>query len=252
MASAKTKLIAVIILGVTTLAFGAGFFTLMGIQFFAPTPEEEDPQGPSIVDQNLQVEGTYNKYYNESSKQVDFLIPYSEYYHYRMEVERKVPYQTYVRPNSVAFIAEYIRDHVYDPNNDEMVIMGILSFVQDRGDNNASMHYIYDSETSGAKFPVEFFVEGGGDCEDAAIAFMSLATALGYEVKICYSPGHAFAAIKMEYPPVHQSNTPYTPFFFNDDGDFYYTCECTGYGWMIGQLPPSIPPTTVTWEDVNV
>ena len=246
--SAKRQLIAIIILGVTTFAFSAGFFTFLGLEFFGPKPVVIEPEEPLIVDQNLHVEGTFNKAYNESTQQIYFLIPFETYYHYRIEVDREVRYQSYIRPNSVRFIAEYIRDNVVDPDDDECVILGLLSFVQDRGDNNASMKYIYDSESSGAKFPIEFFCEGGGDCEDASIAFQSLAQSIGYETIICYSPGHCFAAIKMDEVPVHKGNSVYNPYWINVDGDFYFTCECTGYGWKIGQLPGSIPPISITWE----
>lgn len=244
--SAKKKLIAIVVLSVTTFAFASGFFVFLGLEFFGPQPVVEPLEELRLIDQDLHVEGTFNRYFNESSQQIYFLIPYEDYYHYRMEVEREVPYQNFIRPNSVRFIAEYIRDHVMDPNNDEMVLMGLLSFVQDRGPNNASMKYVYDSDTSGAKFPLEFFCEGGGDCEDASIAFQSLAQSLGYETLICYSPQHCFAAVKMDQPP--SVNVDYEPFSIEVDGDFYYTVEGTGYGWMLGQLPGSIPPQVITWE----
>jgi hypothetical protein len=244
--SAKTKLIAIIVLSVTTFAFGAGFFVFLGLEYFGPNQEVQIPEDVRLIDQDLHVEGTFNRYYNESSKQIYFLIPYAEYYHYRQEVERDIPYQNFIRPNSVRFIAEYIRDNVKDPNNDEMVLMGLLSFVQDRGPNNASMHYVYDSDTSGAKFPLEFFCEGGGDCEDASIAFQSLAQSLGYQTIICFSPQHCFAAVQMDQPP--SVNVDYEPFTIEVDGEFYYTVEGTGYGWMLGQLPGSIDPGVISWE----
>ncbi|MBN2157261.1 MAG: hypothetical protein JW776_14545 [Candidatus Lokiarchaeota archaeon] len=249
--SAKTKLIAIIVLSVTTFSFGVGFFTFLGLEFFGPEPVIETPEEITLIEQDMHIEGTFNRAYNESSQQISFLVPFALYYHFRIEVNREIPYPSFVRPDSVRFVAEYIRDHVDYPDDDECVIRGILSFVQDRGPNNASMKYIYDAESSGAKFPIETLCEGGGDCEDSAIFFLSLAKALGYEVVICYSPNHAFAAIKMESPPVHtfDRNDYYTPFYLYIDGDFYYTCECTGY-WAIGHLPSSIPPVSITWEPV--
>jgi hypothetical protein len=250
--SGKFKLIAIIVLGFTTLAFGAGFFTFLGLEFLGSEPTNGGSiDEPLIVDQDILVEGTYNRAYNESSQQIRFLVPFETYYHYRIKMDRDVPYPQYVRPDSVRFVAEYIRNNVLYPEDDECVIRALLSFVQDRGPNNASMHYIYDSDTSGAKYPIETMIEGGGDCEDSAIFFISLAMALDYELVICYSPGHAFAAVKMENPPAFNYGRTdwYDPYFLYIDGDYYYTCECTGY-WGIGHLPGSIEQSLITWERV--
>ena len=63
-----------------------------------------------------------------------------------------------------------------------------------------------------------------------------MARSLGFSVRLCLVSGHVYVAVKMITPPTHNSQYP-SRWYLNISGDYYYTCETTGYGWRIGDLP---------------
>ena len=202
-----------------------------------------------LIQDNTEFSGTFyglsqvDLNYDSSTVTMSYEISYSDYFFYRLtlehpshslsdpvEVAQKIA--GYCRPDSVSFIAEEIALAVSEPLNDECVIDGLLTFCQDRGDFEISIHYIEDGEDDFSKYPIETLAEGGGDCEDQAILFASLARALDYDVRICIVPGHAFVAVRLDSAPTHAGT-----WHFTIDDDDYYTCETTSYGWLIGDLP---------------
>lgn len=107
----------------------------------------------------------------------------------------------------------------------------ILAFVQ-------SMKYMLDNQTKGMieypRYPVETLVDGGGDCEDSAILFVSIIQNAIFNfdgVLLLFEgdPGHMAAGI---WGDRTLSGTAYV---YN--GKYYYYCETTSPGWIIGQIP---------------
>ncbi len=195
--------------------------------------------------------GQYNKNYDSSTYILKSEISYSDYFFSRLTLEHPSHSSIsllevaqiiagYCRPSSVQSIAEYIQNNVDFPSDDECVIDGLLTYCQDRGDFEPSMHYIEDGVDDFSKYPVETLAEGGGDCEDQAILFASLVRSLGYDVEICIVPGHAFVAVRLDSPPTHTDGDS----VIIDEVD-YYVCETTMYGWLIGDYPESYQSETV-------
>lgn len=181
--------------------------------------------------------------YYSSTVNLWYTIPYSNYFYYRLTLEhpshssssltvvaQKIA--SYCKADSVAFLAEYIAQIVSNPSDDECVIDGLLTFCQDRGDFESSIHYNDDGTDDFSKYPIETLAEGGGDCEDHSILFASLARALDYNVRICVIPGHVFVAVQLDLSPTYTDGWHIT-----NDNKNYYICETTGYGWLIGDCP---------------
>ena len=63
---------------------------------------------------------------------------------------------------------------------------------------------------------------------------------LGYDVRICIVPGHCFVAVKLDSAPTHTDGWRLTI-----DDDYYYICETTMYGWLVGDCPESYQSETV-------
>ena len=204
-----------------------------------------------LIQDNTDFSGTFyglsqvNLNYDSSPMRMSYEISYSNYFFHRLTLEHPSHSSSllsgvaqniagYCRPDSVYSLAEFIASGVDYPLDDECVIDGLLTFCQDRGDFETSIHYISDGVDDFAKYPAETLAEGGGDCEDKSILFASLARALDYDVRICIIPGHAFVAVKLDSIPLYGSGEGWH-ITINDDN--YYTCETTGYGWLIGDLP---------------
>ncbi len=185
----------------------------------------------------------YNRNHDSSSAKIKWGISYSTYFFNRnrlihpsystisdyTEVARIIA--SYCRTTSLLPLSEYIRDNV-DSSTDECVLNGLLNYCQDRGDFEDCMHYIEDGTDDFAKYPVETLCEGGGDCEDKSILFASMARSLGYSVKIAVTPGHCMALVKLNTSPAHSDG-----WHIDFDGEKYYFCETTGYGFLLGDLP---------------
>jgi hypothetical protein len=128
------------------------------------------------------------------------------------------------------------------PSNDECILNGLLTYCQDRGEFEPSIHFIEDgvNVNDNAKYPVETLCEGGGDCEDKSILFASLARALDYDVRICCIPRHVFVAVRLDSSPTNGDVWHIT---INDEN--YYTCETTYNEWLIGNLPTKYQNETI-------
>lgn len=204
-----------------------------------------------LIEDNTDLSGTfyilsqYNQNFDLSETAIKWEISYANYFFYRLSLEHPKhgtasSYSEvaeiiagYCRPSSVGVLAEFIRDNVNDPLDNESVIDGLLTYCQDRGDFEHCIHYVSDGVDDFSKYPIETLCEGCGDCEDKAILFASMVRSVGFDVRICIVPGHAFVAVKLDSPPVEGGGWHIS----RPDGD-YYTCETTGYGWLIGDLPP--------------
>jgi len=151
--------------------------------------------------------------------------------------------ESYCTPNDSGMIqiANGIRSKCIDQYDSEEVINGLLSFTQAIG---------YKLEFFDlAQYPMET-IFNQGDCEDLSILFGSLVVALGYEaiiVVINYYDeieqewfGHASVGVYLNFIP--DQHTDYPPSYsFTVNSKEYWICETTYQGWMIGQLPTSIP-----------
>ena len=114
-----------------------------------------------------------------------------------------------------------------------------LAFVQ-----NPNIMYESDLNTTGyieyVRYPVESLVDKVGDCNCKSVLFMSLiqTTELGYNgVFLIYNgnPGHMAVGVAGTYSDY---NWDYSYSYYPYLGQNYYYCETTGYGWLVGQLPP--------------
>jgi hypothetical protein len=132
-------------------------------------------------------------------------------------------------------IASDIKKSCLNPNDDEEVIDAVLSFVQDRGRLNPSIHY-----TGGTpyipKYPIETLAEGNGNCIDKSILFVSLLESLDYDtILIKESLGHFLAGVYMASPPTHSSTGEIWNLELNNKK--YYMCETVSIGLRVGDLP---------------
>ncbi|MHA1915196.1 MAG: hypothetical protein ACW98F_00660 [Candidatus Hodarchaeales archaeon] len=145
--------------------------------------------------------------------------------------------ESYCTPNDQELIdiATQIRSKCLNPNDLEEVIDALLSFTQAIG---------YKSELNDlAKYPFETIFRKG-DCEDLSVLFGSLAVAIGYNSVLILIDfydeydeewgGHACIGVTM-------SSVPASGWHFNISGSEYFICETTAQGWLIGELPTSIP-----------
>jgi len=111
----------------------------------------------------------------------------------------------------------------------------VLSFVQ-------SLKYSNDSITGFdeyPRYPIETLVDGGGDCEDTAILFVSILRELGYgAVLLRFDKAHHMAAgVRISEEVVERWPKDYPLTYYRSDGKIYAYCETTGSGWQIGEKP---------------
>jgi hypothetical protein len=145
--------------------------------------------------------------------------------------------ESYCTPNDQELmdIASQIRSKCLNPNDLEEIIDALLSFTQAIG---------YKSELNDlAKYPFETIFRQG-DCEDLSVLFGSLAVAMGYSAVLLLIDvydevdeewgGHACIGVTLSPGPVSTSH-------FDVNGSEYYICETTAQGWLIGELPTSLP-----------
>lgn len=102
----------------------------------------------------------------------------------------------------------------------------ILSFVQ-------SLPYLPEDEEY-IRYPVETVVDRG-DCEDTAILFAAIMKAAGYDVALIDLEGHMLTGVVLSSEPTY--GTQDYIHWWEKNGKRYYTCETTGEGWNIGDLP---------------
>ena len=173
-------------------------------------------------------------------------VPFSNYYYFRINKSHdtvRTSYgalvaslETFCHKSSIQSIASFIKSSCNNQNDDEEVIDAILNFVQDKGNFTPCIHYISEGDDV-PKYPLETVCEGGGDCEDKSILFVSLLESLGFDTILIVIPGHCFAGVHMDTPPSH--NFQIIDWYIEKDGKKYYTCETTSSGWRVGDLPTS-------------
>ena len=119
-------------------------------------------------------------------------------------------------------IIEDLKLNEYSTN--ELKAQAILSYInnnfeyqEDGGDGD-----IYDF----AKFPSETIIDGGGDCEDTAILFVSLARIAGFDVKFLKIPGHMMAVV--------QGN--FIGYYTEYDNKKYFVVETARTNRTIGEI----------------
>lgn len=182
---------------------------------------------------------TYEWRYSVNSYTITINIPGQEYYEYSLR-DRTPNYASYVKSDDSSIkdlayklneIAEKKRFTQYEKAE------FVLSFVQ-------NLEYLSDQETEGVieypRYPVETLVDGGGDCEDTAILFVSLiqTSILNFDgVLLLFEgdPSHMAAGIWGD------PSLPGTSYLFN--GKYYYYCETTSPGWKIGEVPEDLQNT---------
>ncbi|MCL2685513.1 MAG: hypothetical protein FWE73_03855 [Candidatus Bathyarchaeota archaeon] len=120
--------------------------------------------------------------------------------------------------------------------NDYDKVSFVLTFVQ-------NLRYASDIVTTGydeyPRFPIETLVDEGGDCEDTAILFATLARIMGYGVVYINPPNHY--AVGILGNNLKGTHWVYPP----DSNQTYYYCETTGVNFKIGQLPQEFNGQTV-------
>ncbi len=181
-------------------------------------------------------------------------IPFETYFNFRIykshDLDRTSYYslvnslEEFCDSSSIVSIAQSIRDLCIDPLDNEEVANAILNFVQDKGEFEASLHYISEEDDI-PKYPIETIVEGGGDCEDLSILFVSLLESIGFDTILIVIPGHCYAGVYLSPVPTHGDGWSFT---FNEKP--YYTCETTAEGWEVGDLPVSSQGESAYIEEV--
>lgn len=146
-----------------------------------------------------------------------------------------------VEDSHVTSIATSIKGNCTNPSDLEEVANAILSFVQDRGDNTPSIQYVEDIIDM-AQYPVETLVKSGGDCEDKSILYATLLKTIGFNVALVLTTEHCLVAVSLPSPPME--NTQPTASSIEISGNDYYFAETTGYGWLVGDLPPDFSGET--------
>lgn len=103
----------------------------------------------------------------------------------------------------------------------------VLNFVQ-------GIDYYTDSESHGVeeyfKYPVEYVWDGGGDCEDSAIMYSTLMSVLGYKAGIVIFKDHCMSIISVNGITGSSESV-----FIDNDHNYYYLCETTATGWLVGK-----------------
>ncbi len=196
---------------------------------------DDDKPSSSVTLTEGMVDRTYTWSYNGQTYSLELSMPLSDYYAARA-VDRGTTtldrYAQYVQ--SDADVVKVLSGALKTAAGSRDVPSFVLSFVQ-------SIPYQTDKEFIGLeeypKFPIETLVDYSGDCEDVAGLYVSLMRSLGYNSVMIFIPtggntGHMSAGIAGNYPGESITDV---------DGIAYYYAECTARGWMIGQVPDTIP-----------
>ena len=77
-----------------------------------------------------------------------------------------------------------------------------------------------------AKYPEETIADGGGDCEDTSILFVSLARIAGFDAKFLKIPGHMMAVIVGNF----------TGYYIKRTDKKYFTVETAREFRIIGEI----------------
>ncbi|MBA1341666.1 MAG: hypothetical protein C5S40_05940 [ANME-2 cluster archaeon] len=109
-------------------------------------------------------------------------------------------------------------------SDEEEKANSILSFVQ-------NVPFVTEPEGEDFwKYPIETLIEGG-DCEDHAFLFASIAKQSGYDVAIIVFDEHKMAGIMLNEPPKIEDVV-----YYLFDGNEYYACETSGGVFTVGKV----------------
>ena len=181
-------------------------------------------------------------------------ISFKNYFHFRLYQKHTVKRDSYIslvqsiesfcNASSVHFMAQTVAGVCSNENDKEEVANALLNLVQDKGNFTPSIHYISEEDDM-PKYPIETICEGGGDCEDKSILFVSLLESLGYDSILIVVPGHCFAGVHLDETPTWGDG-----WYLEYNGKNYYTCETTMEGWRVGDLPSSYQNQSMYIEEV--
>ncbi|MCQ2085325.1 MAG: InlB B-repeat-containing protein, partial [archaeon] len=219
--------------GETSLEFrngGSNFVTYSGIL------DGKTVYGFYIIVSDGYAVKSFNWSSGGKSYSLDLEILYSDFTKYRNDTISRSMINT---QNTLKFvtsddryvvqIAKYIMTQTYGMNDtDRMnVLLGFVDYIE----------YKYDSESMGReeyfKYPLETLYDQNGDCEDTAILFCAVASAMGYRSALLLFEGHMAASVDITDGSVTTRN----PATFVRDGVTYYYCETTTTGWQVGKAP---------------
>jgi hypothetical protein len=197
-----------------------------------------------FVDLRTQRFNEFNWDYNGQDFEITLNLDYDTYSyfkkldHYAGGVYHPESYGVYATPSEqyVINIANQLKDLAF--THGIYSELGIAEFVYAFvGD----IQYVLDTEGSNVsdypKYPIEMLWESSGDCEDAAILYISLIEALGYDAMIATGfvkthsdgewLGHAWALLHLTEPPPGWEKGWYGT--GNKDDMVFYFVEATGY-----------------------
>lgn len=116
-------------------------------------------------------------------------------------------------------------------------------------DVESGTHYVIDDY---AKYPLETLIFGSGECLDDTILYLALLKAAGFPCAFLFMPEehHVIAGVGLDNAPTH--NYQYPDRWYVNSIIPLWTAECTGYGWMVGDLDDSLQDATVSVVWVNM
>ena len=180
-------------------------------------------------------------------------IPKATYDYFHMKT-RTASYQEYVLNSSDDKSMKKVADGLGELAEGQEwgeweTLSFVLSFVQ-------SMPYTSDKVTTRydnyPRYPIETFVDGGGDCEDTAILFSSIVREMGYGVALLLlkADHHMAVGVSISQAMVDNWHQGYGITYYNHDGEIYAYCETTGEGWELGHMPEDLVSQSAQIIDV--
>jgi len=179
--------------------------------------------------------------YGESFNIMNMQIPYDTYkYYHEQQSHPSFPdynldgYKMYITPNE-PIITSIVSKIKVQTGSEEELANALLDFVQSKSFTLSNRYYPTDEY----KYPIEALVSMGGDCDTHAFLYATLLKAAGFKVLLAFTSdrSHLGVAVHLTNEPTHCEQNYY---YFTQDGVRYYYAETTGWGWMVGELPPDI------------
>ena len=164
----------------------------------------------------------YEKQYKWKSHKLKIKISDERYSYYKNLHRNQSEYSNFVTHDD-AQIKE-LSNYFNSISDEEERANCILSFVQ-------NIPFVLEPEGEDFwKYPIETLVEGG-DCEDHAFLFASIAKQSGYDIAIIVFHEHKMAGIMLSEPPLIKDVT-----YYLSDGNKYYACETSGAVYAVGKV----------------
>jgi hypothetical protein len=139
----------------------------------------------------------------------------------------------YITPNE-PIITNIVSKIKGQTGSEEELADALLDYVQDKSFTLSNRYY----PTEEYKYPIETLVSMGGDCDTHAFLYATLLKAAGFKVLLAFTSdrSHIGVAVHLENEPTHCERN----YYFTQDGVRYYYAETTGWGWMVGEMPPDM------------